>query len=75
MAYVPIDNGDTGASVRTKLNTGLALADTAVQPAALGTAAAEDVGYFATAAQGAKADAAAPSSVVNPLIAQMYGAL
>jgi len=35
-----------------------ALADTAVQPAAIGTAAAEDVGYFATAAQGALADTA-----------------
>ena len=32
-----------------------ALADTAVQPAAIGTAAAEDVGFFATAAQGALA--------------------
>jgi len=31
-------------------------ADSAVQPAALGTAAAQNVGYFATAAQGAKAD-------------------
>ena len=35
-----------------------ALADTAVQPADIGTAAAEDVGYFATAAQGALADSA-----------------
>lgn len=34
------------------------LADTAVQPADIGTAAAEDVGAFATAAQGAKADTA-----------------
>lgn len=33
-----------------------ALADTALQPADVGTAAAEDVGYFATAAQGALAD-------------------
>lgn len=35
-----------------------ALADTALQPADVGTAAAEDVGYFATAAQGALADTA-----------------
>jgi hypothetical protein len=35
MAYTPIENEDTGLSIREKLNTGLALADTAVQPAAL----------------------------------------
>jgi hypothetical protein len=35
-----------------------AKADTAVQPASIGTAAAEDVGYFATSAQGALADSA-----------------
>ena len=34
------------------------LADTALQPADVGTAAAEDVGYFATAAQGGLADTA-----------------
>ena len=34
------------------------LADTALQPADVGTAAAEDVGAFATAAQGALADTA-----------------
>jgi len=39
-------------------DTRLALASTATQPGDLGTAAAEDVGDFATAAQGAKADTA-----------------
>ena len=34
------------------------MADTSVQPADIGTAAAQDVGYFATAAQGALADTA-----------------
>ncbi|HQW90179.1 MAG TPA: GDSL-type esterase/lipase family protein, partial [Nitrospira sp.] len=43
----------------------LALADTATQPGDLGTAAAADVGDFATAAQGAKADAA--NAAVVPL--------
>jgi hypothetical protein len=38
----------------------------------LGTAAAEDVGYFATAAQGAKADASA--ILIAPLSAAAYGA-
>ena len=42
------------------------LADTALQPADVGTAAAEDVGYFATAAQGALADTAVqPTDVLG----------
>ena len=46
----------------------LAKADSAVQPGDIGTAAAEDVGSFATAAQGAKAD------LTTPLSAAAYGA-
>jgi len=43
-----------------------ALADTAVQPGDLGTAAAQDVSAFATAAQGAKADTAVqPAGLVG----------
>lgn len=42
----------------TSVNASLDLADSSVQPADLGTAAAQDVGYFATAAQGALADTA-----------------
>ena len=42
----------------------LAFADTAIQPGDLGTAAASDVGDFATAAQGATADSAAPRSLI-----------
>jgi len=51
----------------------LTLADTATQPGDLGTAAAADVGDFATAAQGAKADAAAPglASALVPLAAAL----
>jgi hypothetical protein len=48
------------------------LADTAIQPGDIGTAAAEDIGYFATAAQGAKADASA--ILIAPLSAAAYGA-
>lgn len=44
----------TGVQVATALN----LAESAVQPGDLGTAAAEDVGTFATAAQGGLADTA-----------------
>jgi hypothetical protein len=32
MAYVAIENGDTGLSIGEKLNTGLSAADTAIQP-------------------------------------------
>jgi hypothetical protein len=32
MAYVPIENGDPGSEILEKLNTGLARADTALQP-------------------------------------------
>ena len=65
MAYTPISNGDTGLSVREKLNTGLALADTALQPDDVGTAAATDADAYATAEQGAKADSAQqPSAIV-----------
>ena len=42
-----------------------ALADTALQPADVGTAAAEDVGAFATAAQGVTADAAVPAALFD----------
>ena len=58
MAYTPINDGDTGLSIREKLNTGLALADTALQPDDVGTAAATDADAYATAAQGTKADSA-----------------
>ena len=44
-------------------DTRLALAEAATQPGDLGTAAVADVADFATAAQGAKADAAAPRSL------------
>ena len=50
----------------------LAMADSALQPGDIGTAAAEDVGYFATAAQGGKADASA--ILIAPLSAAAYGA-
>lgn len=50
------DSGSNAASFATAAQG--ALADTALQPADVGTAAAEDVGYFATAAQGALADSA-----------------
>ena len=46
---------NTTASFTTALNAELG---TALQPADVGTAAAEDVGFFATAAQGALADTA-----------------
>jgi len=42
----------------TSVNASLDLADSSTQPGDLGTAAAEDVGYFATAAQGSTADSA-----------------
>lgn len=68
--YVAIDNSTPNATRRTRIEDMLrvsgeglfateaqgALADTALQPADVGSAAAEDVSYFATAAQGAKAD-------------------
>lgn len=44
-----------------------ALADTAIQPADLGTAAYEDVGDFATAAQGALADTAVQPGALGTL--------
>ena len=67
MAYTPISDGDTGLSVREKLNTGLALADTALQPDDVGTAAATDADAYATAAQGAKADSAQQPSALLPI--------
>ena len=54
----PIQNGESGASARTKLNETIAKANTAVQPADIGTAAAANIGDFATAAQGSAADTA-----------------
>ena len=50
---LPTTPADIGAATAAQG----ALADTAVQPEDLGTAAAADAGDFATAAQGAKADA------------------
>ena len=49
-------NAATKAEIVAVADTGLAA--TALQPADVGTAAAEDVGYFATAAQGSTADSA-----------------
>ena len=69
-ASTALQPGDIGVSVQgynagtvvdanyNNVQAGAALGDTAVQPADIGTAAAEDVGYFATAAQGTKADGA-----------------
>jgi len=51
-----------------------ALAASALQPADVGTAAAEDVGYFATAAQGGLADSAL-QNVVEDLSPQLGAAL
>ena len=51
---LPTTPADIGAATAAQG----ALADTAVQPEDLGTAAAADAGDFATAAQGAKADTA-----------------
>ena len=65
MAYTPISNGDTGLSVREKLNTGLALADTALQPEDVGTAAATDADAYATAAQGALAASAVQPPTIS----------
>ena len=65
MPFTPIQAGDTGLSVREKLNTGLALADTAVQPDDLGTAAATDAAAYATAAQGALADSAVQPPAIS----------
>lgn len=50
--------GNPTISLPVAVTTSLGLADTAVQPGDIGTAAAEDVGFFATAAQGALADTA-----------------
>lgn len=50
-----------------------ALADTALQPADVGTAAAEDVGFFATAAQGATADAAVATATLVALLTSGAG--
>ncbi len=50
------------------------LADTALQPADVGTAAAQDVGYFATAAQGGLADTALQPADVGTAAAQDVGA-
>ena len=50
------------------IETALLAANTALQPGDIGTAAAEDIGYFATAAQGALAD------LTTPLSAAAYGA-
>lgn len=58
MAFTPIENGDQLSDVRAKLNTGLGLADSAVQPESLGTAATTAATDYATAAQGATADTA-----------------
>ena len=52
---LPTTPADIGAATAAQG----ALADTAVQPEDLGTAAAADAGDFATAAQGAKASAVA----------------
>lgn len=51
----------------------LALANTSVQPADIGTAAAQDVGYFATAAQGALAGTALQPDAIGVSI-QAYDA-
>ena len=45
----------------------LALAGSALQPGDIGTAAAEDVGYFATAAQGERADSAIQPPAVSTI--------
>jgi len=52
VGVVVLGSADVGAATAAQ---GV-LADTALQPADVGTAAAEDVGAFATAAQGAKVD-------------------
>jgi hypothetical protein len=52
MTIGTISNGESGLSVRTKLNSVIAEVN------GLGTAATEDIGDFATAAQGALADSA-----------------
>jgi len=58
--------GNPTLSLPVAVTTSLGLADTAVQPGDIGTAAAEDVGFFATAAQGALADTAVqPAGVLN----------
>lgn len=67
-------NGQTGVVVLDAVDVGAAtaaqggLADSALQPADVGTASAEDVGFFATAAQGALADSATqPADSVTTL--------
>jgi len=55
---LPVEGDTTWYDWATAIH---AVADTALQPADVGTAAAEDVGYFATAAQGAAADTALQS--------------
>jgi len=66
MAYVPIEDGDPGSEILEKLNTGLGLADSALQP---GDAATPEQGALA-------ATAVQPAALIpiTPLVAAAYGA-
>ena len=64
-------NAATKAEIVAVADTGLAA--TALQPADVGTAAAEDVGYFATAAQGSTADTALQPADVGTAAAEDVG--
>jgi hypothetical protein len=65
--------GNPTLSLPVAVTTSLGLADTAVQPADIGTAAAEDIGFFATAAQGALADTAVQPADIGTAAAEDIG--